>query len=56
MDFAATVISDSIMVSGGQSGDILGSTEFYRPEIDLWQVGPPMLTPRYGHAVVTVTL
>ncbi|CAD7943012.1 unnamed protein product [Amoebophrya sp. A120] len=28
MDFAATVISDSIMVGGGQSGDILASTEY----------------------------
>ncbi|CAD7926894.1 unnamed protein product [Amoebophrya sp. A25] len=56
MDFAATVISDSIMVGGGQSGDILASTEFYRPELDTWQVGPSMLTPRYGHQYLTVTL
>eukprot|EP00392_Amoebophrya_sp_AT5.2_P004217 g4225.t1 len=56
MDFAATVISDSIMVGGGQSGDILASTEFYRPELDTWQVGPSMLTPRYGHQYLTVAL
>merc|ERR1712194_115201 len=49
MDFASAVISDSIMVGGGQSGDILAATEFYRPELDTWQTGPPMLTARYGH-------
>ncbi len=56
MDFACAVISESIMAGGGQSGDILSSTEFYRPELDSWQVGPSMLTPRYGHQYLTVTL
>lgn len=49
MDFAAAVISDSIMVGGGQNGSVLSSTEFYRPELDEWQVGPSMMIPRYGH-------
>ncbi|CAK8985499.1 Kelch-like protein 5 [Durusdinium trenchii] len=38
MDFAAAVISDSIMVTGGQNGSVLSSSEFYRPELDEWQV------------------
>lgn len=49
MDMAATVISDSIMVGGGQNGNVLSSTEFYRPELDEWQAGPSMMIPRYGH-------
>jgi len=56
MDFASCVISDSIMVSGGQSGDILQSVEFYKPEKDEWTLGPPMLTPRYGHQCLLVNL
>jgi len=56
MDFAVTVISDSIMVGGGQNGGVLSSTEFYRPELDEWQVGPSMMFPRYGHQYLLVTL
>eukprot|EP00913_Durusdinium_trenchii_P007885 g7397.t3 len=46
MDFAAAVISDSIMVTGGQNGSVLSSSEFYRPELDEWQAGPSMAIPR----------
>ena len=56
MDFGATVISDSVMVGGGMAGEPLAGTEFYRPELDTWQSGPGMLTPRYGHQYLTVTL
>eukprot|EP00928_Gymnodinium_smaydae_P053507 TRINITY_DN37484_c0_g1_i1.p1 TRINITY_DN37484_c0_g1~~TRINITY_DN37484_c0_g1_i1.p1 ORF type:complete len:640 (+),score=125.43 TRINITY_DN37484_c0_g1_i1:58-1920(+) len=56
MDFAATVISDSIMVGGGQNGGVLSSTEFYRPELDEWQAGPSMMIPRYGHQYLICTL
>mmetsp|Transcript_54508 Transcript_54508/g.100853 ORF Transcript_54508/g.100853 Transcript_54508/m.100853 type:complete len:577 (-) Transcript_54508:72-1802(-) len=56
MDFAATVISDSIMVGGGQNGGVLSSTEFYRPELDEWQPGPSMMFPRYGHQYLLCTL
>lgn len=56
MDFAATVISDSIMVGGGQNGGVLSTTEFYRPELDEWQAGPSMMFPRYGHQYLLVTL
>lgn len=31
------MLSDSIMASGGQHGEVLSSTEFYRPELDDWQ-------------------
>lgn len=56
MDFAAAVISDSIMVGGGQNGAVLSTTEFYRPELDEWQAGPSMMIPRYGHQYLLCTL
>jgi len=56
MDFGCCVLSDSIMVGGGQHGEVLASTEFYRPELDDWQMGPSMLTPRYGHHLLLVNL
>lgn len=56
MDFAAAVISDSIMVGGGQNGSVLSTTEFYRPELDEWQPGPSMMIPRYGHQYLLCTL
>jgi len=56
MDFASAVISDSIMVGGGQNGNVLSSTEFYRPELDEWQAGPSMMIPRYGHQYLLCTL
>lgn len=56
MDFGCCVLSDSIMVGGGQHGDVLSATEFYRPELDDWQLGPPMLSPRYGHHLLLVNL
>lgn len=56
MDFASAVISDSIMVGGGQNGNVLSSTEFYRPELDEWQAGPAMTIPRYGHQYLLCSL
>mmetsp|Transcript_123469 Transcript_123469/g.360567 ORF Transcript_123469/g.360567 Transcript_123469/m.360567 type:complete len:610 (+) Transcript_123469:95-1924(+) len=56
MDFGCCVLSDSIMVGGGQHGEVLAATEFYRPELDEWQLGPPMLSPRYGHQLLLVDL
>lgn len=56
MDFAAAVISDSIMVTGGQNGSVLSSSEFYRPELDEWQAGPSMAIPRYGHQCLLCSL
>lgn len=56
MDFGCCVLSDSIMVGGGQRGEVLASTEFFRPELDDWQMGPPMLNPRYGHKLLMMNL
>lgn len=56
MDFGCCVLSDSIMVGGGQHGEVLSATEFYRPELDEWQLGPPMLSPRYGHHLLLANL
>lgn len=56
MDFGCCVLSDSIMVGGGQHGEVVSTTEFYRPELDDWQLGPPMLSPRYGHQLLLVNL
>merc|ERR1712039_400394 len=56
MDFASAVISDSIMVGGGQNGAVLSATEFYRPELDEWQAGPSMMIPRYGHQYLLCAL
>uniref|UniRef100_A0A7S4UFK6 BTB domain-containing protein n=1 Tax=Alexandrium monilatum TaxID=311494 RepID=A0A7S4UFK6_9DINO len=56
MDFGACGLGDMIMVSGGQHGEVLGSSEFYKPELDDWQFGPPMLTPRYGHHLVLMNV
>eukprot|EP00747_Dinoflagellata_sp_TGD_P020717 gnl/TRDRNA2_/TRDRNA2_128004_c0_seq1.p1 gnl/TRDRNA2_/TRDRNA2_128004_c0~~gnl/TRDRNA2_/TRDRNA2_128004_c0_seq1.p1 ORF type:complete len:156 (-),score=26.98 gnl/TRDRNA2_/TRDRNA2_128004_c0_seq1:109-576(-) len=56
MDFGCCVLSDSIMVGGGQHGEVLNTTEFYRPELDDWQQGPAMLSPRYGHHLLHVNL
>merc|ERR1719183_1858678 len=46
MDHACCTISDSILVGGGQNGDVLATTEFYLPELEEWKAGPSMLTPR----------
>jgi len=56
MDFGCCVLSDSIMVGGGQHGEVLSTTEFYRPELEDWQSGPPMLSPRYGHQLLLTNL
>lgn len=56
MEFAAAVISDTIVAGGGQNGGVLSSTEFYRPELDEWQSGPSMMIPRYGHQYLLCTL
>jgi len=56
MDHACCTISDSILVGGGQNGDVLATTEFYLPELEEWKAGPSMLTPRYGHSYMTVNL
>lgn len=56
MEFGCCVLSDSIMVAGGQHGEVVDSTEFYRPELDDWQLGPAMLSPRYGHQLLVVNL
>jgi len=56
MDHASCVISDSLLVGGGQNGDVLSTVEFYRPELEEWTRGPTMLTPRYGHQMLTVNL
>jgi len=57
MDFGCCVLSDSIMVGGGQrDAQVLNSTEFYRPELNDWQPGPSMLSPRYGHHLLLVNL
>mmetsp|Transcript_117888 Transcript_117888/g.263544 ORF Transcript_117888/g.263544 Transcript_117888/m.263544 type:complete len:550 (-) Transcript_117888:36-1685(-) len=56
MDFGCCEFSGMIMVSGGQHGDVLPSSEFYKPELDDWQPGPPMLTPRYGHQLLLVNM
>jgi len=55
-DFGCCLLSDSIMVSGGQHGEVLSSTEFYRPELDDWQFGPNMQMSRYGHQLLLVNL
>merc|ERR1711964_191563 len=56
MDLAACVISDSILVGGGQNGDALSTVEFYRPELEEWTRGPSMLPPRYGHQLLAINL
>eukprot|EP00921_Rhytidocystis_pertsovi_P010744 GHVQ01017303.1.p1 GENE.GHVQ01017303.1~~GHVQ01017303.1.p1 ORF type:complete len:553 (+),score=99.76 GHVQ01017303.1:188-1846(+) len=56
MDCSCVSLSDSVLVSGGQNGEVLNSIDFYRPEMNDWQPGPPMLFPRYGHALLVGTL
>ncbi|KAF8822826.1 kelch repeat and K+ channel tetramerization domain containing protein [Cardiosporidium cionae] len=56
MDFSAAVVSDSIVISGGQNLEVLNSTEFYRPDENEWQSGPPMFFPRYGHSLLLAAL
>ncbi|CBZ52760.1 putative kelch motif domain-containing protein [Neospora caninum Liverpool] len=56
MDCAAVVVSDSILVTGGQSEDVLSSTAFLRQEVNEWQEGPPMISPRYGHGMLLANL
>nr|PIM05435.1 kelch repeat and K+ channel tetramerization domain-containing protein [Toxoplasma gondii COUG] len=56
MDCAAVVVSDSILVTGGQSEDVLSSTAFLRQEVNEWQEGPPMISPRYGHGILLANL
>eukprot|EP00388_Colpodella_angusta_P019913 GDKJ01049743.1.p1 GENE.GDKJ01049743.1~~GDKJ01049743.1.p1 ORF type:complete len:239 (-),score=50.10 GDKJ01049743.1:141-857(-) len=52
----AEVNKEAILVSGGQCGEVLETTEFYRPETDEWQLGPNLRRGRYGHQMVVVTL
>jgi len=56
MEFGACVLSDTVMVAGGQHGEVLDTTEFYRPELDDWSRGPDLLTQRYGHQLLLVNL
>lgn len=57
MDAAAVLASaGSILVAGGQNGSALRSTVFFRPDIDEWKTGSPMLTPRYGHGLIVATI
>eukprot|EP00922_Rhytidocystis_sp_ex-Travisia-forbesii_P029214 GHVS01042775.1.p1 GENE.GHVS01042775.1~~GHVS01042775.1.p1 ORF type:complete len:510 (+),score=87.92 GHVS01042775.1:226-1755(+) len=52
MDANCVALSESILVTGGQNGEVSNTTDFYRPEIDEWQAGPAMLFPRYGHGLM----
>mmetsp|Transcript_55266 Transcript_55266/g.131772 ORF Transcript_55266/g.131772 Transcript_55266/m.131772 type:complete len:556 (+) Transcript_55266:45-1712(+) len=57
MDFGCCTVGESVMVAGGQDGgQVLPSTEFFRPDLDEWQAGPSMLSPRHGHALLLVNL
>jgi len=57
MDFGCCTVGESLMVSGGQAGGmVLPTTEFFRPDLDEWQAGPMMLSPRHGHALLLVNL
>ncbi|CDJ45249.1 hypothetical protein ETH_00000915 [Eimeria tenella] len=56
MDSAAVFVKDSILVTGGQDGEVLSSTCFYNPETNEWRQGPSMGTPRYGHNLVVTAL
>ncbi|KAH0478497.1 MAG: hypothetical protein KVP17_004107 [Porospora cf. gigantea B] len=35
---------------------VLPVVDFYRPELDTWQKGPNMVSPRYGHATVLASV
>jgi len=56
MDFGCCNFNEMIMVSGGQDGEVLSSSEFYKPELDDWSPGPSMLSPRYSHQLVFTKL
>jgi hypothetical protein len=45
-----------VMVAGGEwDGTTFGSTELYDPVANRWEVGQPMLSPRYGHAATLLS-
>ncbi|PHJ18005.1 kelch repeat and k+ channel tetramerization domain containing protein [Cystoisospora suis] len=56
MDCAAVVVSDSILVTGGQNEEVLSGSAFLRQELNEWTPGPPMSSRRYGHALLLATL
>ncbi|KAL8272103.1 hypothetical protein Esti_003946 [Eimeria stiedai] len=56
MDCAAVCVADSILVVGGQDGDVMSSSCFFDPLRNEWKEGPSLLTPRYGHGLVVSPL
>ncbi|KAF4656226.1 BTB/POZ domain-containing protein kctd3 [Perkinsus olseni] len=56
MDCAAATYGESILVGGGQNGEVQTSVETYDPVSDTWMPAPPMLFPRYGHQYAVVNL
>lgn len=56
MDAASAIVSESMMVAGGQNEDVLNSSLFYRPGLDEWREGPAMLFPRYGHGLLVANV
>lgn len=54
LDASASVVSNSIIVTGGQAdGEVFGDVSFYRTTLDEWHEGPPLLVPRFGHSTLT---
>ncbi|CDU20234.1 hypothetical protein YYC_00361 [Plasmodium yoelii 17X] len=56
MNFGATTLSDSYIITGGENGDVLNSCHFFSPDTNEWQIGPSLLVPRFGHSVLVANI
>lgn len=56
MNFGGTILMDSFIVTGGESGEVLNSCYIFSPDKNEWQVGPSLLIPRYGHSMLAINL
>ncbi|GAW82138.1 kelch protein K13 [Plasmodium gonderi] len=56
MNFGASTLSDSYIITGGENGDVLNSCHFFSPDTNEWQIGPPLLVPRFGHSVLIANI
>ncbi|VWU50588.1 kelch protein K13 [Hepatocystis sp. ex Piliocolobus tephrosceles] len=56
MNFAAAILSDSYIITGGENEEVLNSCHFFSPDTNEWQAGPSLLVPRFGHSVLIANI
>jgi len=51
---AATLADGRVLVTGGQSGDVVNAAEIYDPATDAWTATGTMASKRYEHSLTTL--